>query len=72
MRARGGSGTGGQWFRLPVGWVSVIRKIAGMPDYEAHLKHLRTCHPDAATPTEREYFDQFLRTKSGNSGSRCC
>ncbi|HKV74239.1 MAG TPA: YbdD/YjiX family protein [Gemmatimonadales bacterium] len=50
----------------------MIRKIAGMPDYEAHLKHLRTCHPDAATPTEREYFDQFLRTKSGNSGSRCC
>jgi uncharacterized short protein YbdD (DUF466 family) len=72
MLTRGGGGAGGQWLRFGRGFVSVLRRIAGMPDYEAHVTHLRACHPDIAVPTERQYFDQFVRAKSGGAGSRCC
>jgi uncharacterized short protein YbdD (DUF466 family) len=64
--------TGGQWLRSWGELVSTLRRVAGMPDYQRHLAHLRDCHPDAAIPTEREYFEQFLQLKSGGSGGRCC
>jgi len=53
-------------------FVSLIRKVAGMPDYAAHVRHLKECHPELSLPTEKQYFDQFVRMKSGGSGSRCC
>jgi uncharacterized short protein YbdD (DUF466 family) len=44
----------------------------GMPDYPAHLDHLRRCHPDRPLPTEREFFDEFVRTRYGDGPTRCC
>ena len=32
----------------------MIKRVAGMPDYEAYVAHLRDAHPDCAIPTERE------------------
>jgi uncharacterized short protein YbdD (DUF466 family) len=49
-----------------------LRRVMGMPDYEAHLEHLRRCHPDRPQPSEREYFDQFVRTRYGDGPTRCC
>ena len=49
-----------------------IRRVAGMPDYAAHLEHLRRCHPDRPVPTEREFFDAYLRTRYGDGPTRCC
>jgi uncharacterized short protein YbdD (DUF466 family) len=49
-----------------------LRRVMGMPDYEAHLEHLRRCHPDRPAPSEREYFDQFVRTRYGDGPTRCC
>ncbi|MEO8031757.1 MAG: YbdD/YjiX family protein [Gemmatimonadota bacterium] len=72
MGARGGRGAAGQWFRVARELVTAVRRIVGMPDYEAHVAHLRACHPAAAIPTEREYFERFLLQKSTGSGSRCC
>lgn len=52
--------------------LSTMRRITGMPDYQAYLRHLREFHPDRALPSEREYFDLYLAGKYGNGFSRCC
>jgi len=46
--------------------------MLGMPDYTAHLAHLRARNPDRPVPTEREFCDEYLRTRYGNGPTRCC
>jgi uncharacterized short protein YbdD (DUF466 family) len=53
-------------------FATLLRQLAGMPDYQAHLEHLRRCHPGQAEPSEREYFEQFLKTRYGEGAARCC
>jgi len=43
-----------------------------MPDYDAYVAHVRACHPGAAVPSEREYFDQYVRARYENGPTRCC
>jgi uncharacterized short protein YbdD (DUF466 family) len=50
----------------------VIRRIAGMPDYPAYLEHLGRCHPGQPLPTEREFYESYLRSRYGDSPTRCC
>lgn len=52
--------------------LQTIRQIAGMPDYDRYVAHLRTCHPDRPVPDEHQYYDQFLNAKYGGGISRCC
>jgi uncharacterized short protein YbdD (DUF466 family) len=52
--------------------VTAVRRIAGMPDYAAHLEHLRSRHPGCEPPTEREFFEQYLRARYGDAPTRCC
>ena len=52
--------------------LGILRRVAGMPDYAAHLEHLRRRHPDRPLPTEREYFEQYLRGRYGGGATRCC
>lgn len=52
--------------------MSTFKRIAGMPNYEAYLTHLREKHPECAIPTEREYYDLYLEGKYRAGGSRCC
>jgi uncharacterized short protein YbdD (DUF466 family) len=49
-----------------------LRKIAGMPDYAAHLEHLRQCHTGEPIPTERQFYEEFLRTRYTDGPTRCC
>ena len=61
------------WGRRSVAWVGeVLRRIAGMPDYEAYVRHLRSCHPERAVPSEREYFEQYVAARYGDGPTRCC
>jgi uncharacterized short protein YbdD (DUF466 family) len=53
-------------------FVRIVRRVMGMPDYQAHLEHLRRCHPSRPLPTEREFFDEFVRTRYGDGPTRCC
>jgi uncharacterized short protein YbdD (DUF466 family) len=50
---------------------SLLRQVAGMPDYEAYLAHLRADHPGMTPVSEREFFDGFVRARSGGV-TRCC
>jgi uncharacterized short protein YbdD (DUF466 family) len=53
-------------------FLSFLRRIAGMPDYAAHLEHLRRCHPGAPVPSERQFYEEFVRTRYGEGATRCC
>ena len=58
-----------QWSRRAA---SVVRRIAGMPDYAAHVEHLRRCHPERPIPTERHFYEEFLRARYSDGPTRCC
>ena len=49
-----------------------LRRIAGMPDYCGHVEHLRRCHPERPIPSEREFFEDYLRRRYQNGPTRCC
>jgi uncharacterized short protein YbdD (DUF466 family) len=51
---------------------SLLRKIAGMPDYAAYVEHLHRRHPGQAPLTERQFYDEFVRARYGDGPSRCC
>jgi uncharacterized short protein YbdD (DUF466 family) len=51
---------------------SLLRKVAGMPDYTTHVEHLRRCHPQLPIPTERQFYEDFVRTRYGDGPARCC
>ncbi|MES2124107.1 MAG: YbdD/YjiX family protein [Gemmatimonadota bacterium] len=53
-------------------FAAAIRRIFGMPDYAAHLAHLREQHPECALPTEREFFDEYLAARERGGVTRCC
>ena len=52
--------------------LSTLRRIAGMPDYAAHIDHLRRCHPGQPLPSERRFYEEFVRTRYGDGPTRCC
>jgi uncharacterized short protein YbdD (DUF466 family) len=52
--------------------VSAIRAVAGMPDYEAYVAHLRRCHPERPVPSERLFYDEFVKRRYGDGPTRCC
>jgi uncharacterized short protein YbdD (DUF466 family) len=50
----------------------VVRRVAGMPDYAAHVEHLRRCHPDRRVPSAREFYDDYVRARYADGPTRCC
>jgi uncharacterized short protein YbdD (DUF466 family) len=50
----------------------VVRRVAGMPDYAAHVEHLRRCHPDRPVPSRRQFYDEFIRARYADGPTRCC
>jgi uncharacterized short protein YbdD (DUF466 family) len=53
-------------------FIALIRRIAGMPDYETYLAHQREKHPGEPMLTEGEFYDRYLESRYGGAGSRCC
>lgn len=62
----------GRAHRLLRAMSSTVRRIAGMPDYDAYRAHMAERHPGCAVQTEREYFEDFLEARYGSGVSRCC
>ena len=50
----------------------VLLRVCGMPDYEQYVLHLRACHPGHAVPTERQFFEEYLRARYEGGPTRCC
>ena len=53
-------------------WVTILRRVCGMPDYEAFVAHLSEHHPGTPAPSAREYYAQFVAARYGGSSTRCC
>jgi uncharacterized short protein YbdD (DUF466 family) len=76
--ASSASGAGGRRPRLAAirgavaRTLTAVRRVAGMPDYAAHIEHLRRCHPDRPLPTRRQHFEDYLRTRYEGGPTRCC
>jgi uncharacterized short protein YbdD (DUF466 family) len=51
---------------------SALKRITGMPDYAGYLAHLHEHHPDVAAPSEREFFDEYLKRRYEGGPTRCC
>ena len=51
------------------GWRHALRRMFGMPDYEAYLEHCASAGHEARL-SEREYVAQFFESKG--KGVRCC
>jgi uncharacterized short protein YbdD (DUF466 family) len=52
--------------------ISAVRAVAGMPDYQAYVAHVRRCHPERPVPTERLFYDEFVKRRYGDGPTRCC
>ena len=52
--------------------ISAVRAVAGMPDYEAYVAHLQRCHPERAIPSERRFYDEYVKSRYGDGATRCC
>jgi len=52
--------------------LGALRRIAGMPDYPAHLEHLRRSHPERPIPTAREFYEEFVQNRYQDGPTRCC
>jgi uncharacterized short protein YbdD (DUF466 family) len=68
----GRDGDGGALGQAFSSLLSAVRRIAGMPDYAAHLEHLRRYHPERAVPTEREFYEAFVEARYAEGPTRCC
>lgn len=51
---------------------SFLRRIAGMPDYQAYLEHLGRYHPDTPPLSERQFYEEYLKGRYGDGPTRCC
>ena len=51
--------------------MAYLRAVAGMPDYEAYLVHLRRAHPERAPLSREQHFAQHMEQRY-TGVSRCC
>jgi uncharacterized short protein YbdD (DUF466 family) len=51
--------------------VTAARRIAGVPDYDAYVAHLRAHHPERAPPTRSAFFAERERARY-RGANRCC
>jgi len=50
----------------------VVRRVAGMPDYQAYVAHLSRCHPERPILSPRQFYDEYVVTRYGDGPTRCC
>lgn len=52
--------------------LAVLRRIIGVPDYDAYLAHMRADHPAGIVLTRDEFTHERMRDKYNRPGQRCC
>ena len=50
--------------------LAVLRRLIGVPDYDAYVAHMREHH--AAELTRDEFLADRMRDKYNRPGQRCC
>jgi uncharacterized short protein YbdD (DUF466 family) len=49
-----------------------VCRIAGMPDYDAHVEHLKRNHPGTPVPSKQQFYEEFIRARYEDGPTRCC
>jgi uncharacterized short protein YbdD (DUF466 family) len=49
-----------------------LRRIAGMPDYAAYVEHVRRRHPGRPVPSQREFYEEYVKQRYEGGPTRCC
>jgi uncharacterized short protein YbdD (DUF466 family) len=52
--------------------LATVRRIIGVPDYAAYVRHMTTHHPDVAVLSAGAFAEEQLQAKYSRPGSRCC
>ncbi|HEY8105151.1 MAG TPA: YbdD/YjiX family protein [Gemmatimonadales bacterium] len=52
--------------------LTALRRVLGMPDYRAYVAHLHAAHPERPVPTERAFYDEYVRARYADGPTRCC
>ena len=55
-----------------IGARETARRMIGVPDYAAYLRHAREHHPDAAPLSYAEFFARAQSARYRGTGGRCC
>ena len=55
-----------------IGARETARRMIGVPDYAAYLRHAREHHPDAAPLPYAEFFARAQSARYRGTGGRCC
>jgi len=50
----------------------VVGFVAGAPDYERYVAHVRARHPDSEPVSRHEFMRQRLADRYDRPGARCC
>jgi len=53
-------------------WARALRAIAGVPDYERYVAHMRAGHGGDRIMTETEFSLARMGDRYDRPGSRCC
>lgn len=51
---------------------ALVRRIVGVPDYDAYLSHMQRHHPECTPMDARTFERERLADKYSRPGSRCC
>ena len=62
-----------EWLRsLWIGARETARRMIGVPDYAAYLRHAREHHPDDAPLDYASFFARAQQARYRGTGGRCC
>lgn len=52
--------------------LAVIRRIVGVPDYDAYVAHLHAHHPETTPLAQDAFLKKCWEDKYTKPGNRCC
>ena len=55
-----------------IGARETARRMIGVPDYAAYLRHLRAHHPERTPLAYAEFFARAQAARYRGTGGRCC
>ncbi len=53
-------------------WITVLRTIIGVPDYDRYLRHMQRHHPECTVLSRADFATERLTARYTRPGSRCC
>jgi uncharacterized short protein YbdD (DUF466 family) len=51
---------------------TVMRQVAGAPDYQRYVAHVRACHPGVEPARWDDFYLTRLNERYNKPGAKCC